>query len=65
LSLTTHFIELFTKHSDLPLPIKWLLAHKLTQKVLHLSRYTWRCDVSITLLIRLHATSWDAPQSSS
>jgi hypothetical protein len=31
---TTHFVVLFIKHPDLPLPIKQLLAHKLTQKVL-------------------------------
>jgi hypothetical protein len=34
LQLTTHFVELFIKHLDLPLPVKRLLAHKLTQKVL-------------------------------
>jgi hypothetical protein len=32
----THFVELFVKHPDLPLPVKWLLVHKLTEKVLPL-----------------------------
>jgi hypothetical protein len=36
LQLTTHFVELFTKHPDLPPRVKWLLAYKLTQKVLPL-----------------------------
>jgi hypothetical protein len=34
LQLATHFVELFTKHPDLPPQVKWLLASKLIQKVL-------------------------------
>jgi hypothetical protein len=63
LQSTTHFVELLITHLDLPLPIKRLPTRKLTQKVLPLLRYTWRCDVPITPPTRLHATFWDVPQS--
>jgi hypothetical protein len=36
LQSTTHFVELLIKHPDLPLPVKWFPAYKLTQKVLPL-----------------------------
>jgi hypothetical protein len=36
LHLATHFVKLFVKRLDLPLPVKWFLARKLTQKVLPL-----------------------------
>jgi hypothetical protein len=38
---TICFVELFIKYLDLPPPVKWLLANKLTQKMLPLSRYAW------------------------
>jgi hypothetical protein len=59
---TTHFVKLFVKHLDLPLSVKRLLTHKLTQKVLPWLSYAWRCDVAIMLLTRRHATSWDSPR---
>jgi hypothetical protein len=65
LQSTSHFVKLLIKHLDLSLSVKWLPVRNLTQKVLPLLRYAWRCDVPILPPTRLHTTFWDAHQSSS